>query len=377
MLRFILARLLSSVVVIWTVITLSFLLMRFAPGSPFDADRRLPAQVEANKWIDFGLGEEIVASIDGVVSLGPVVEGAQYAEGVLICTLTGSDGVVVQVPMTTAGKLVTLGVRDGDVVEADQRLAVVPKPMLDQYLSSLIRYATLDFGVTISSEGQRTVWENLTAALPISMELGLWALVLALLLGVGSGLLAGLKQNTWIDHTVMSAAMVGLSVPTIVSGPLFIVIFVYELEWFRYGSWETWQDKVLPIVTLGLVYTASFARLTRGGMLEVIRSDYIRTARAKGLSERTVVMRHALKGAMLPTVSYLGPAIARIVTGSIIVERVFGLPGLGEFFITPALNRDYPMVLGVVVLYAMLLVLMNLLVDIAYTFLDPRVSYER
>ena len=132
MLRFILARLLSSVVVIWTVITLSFLLMRFAPGSPFDADRRLPAQVEANKWIDFGLGEEIVASVDGVVSLGPVVEGAEYAEGVLICTLTGSDGEVVQVPMTTAGKLVTLGVRDGDVVEAGQRLAVGPKPMLDQ-----------------------------------------------------------------------------------------------------------------------------------------------------------------------------------------------------------------------------------------------------
>lgn len=377
MLRFILARLLSSVVVLWTVITLSFLLMRFAPGSPFDADRRLPAQVEANKWIDFGLGEEIVAPVAGEVRLGPVLEGGHYEAGTLIGTLTGADGSVSRVSMPTSGKLVTLSASDGDAMEAGQRFAVVPKSMLDQYLSSLARYATLDFGVTISSEGQRTVWENLMAAFPISMELGLWALVLALLLGVGSGLLAGLKQNTWIDHTVMSGAMIGLSVPTIVSGPLFIVIFIYGLEWFRYGSWETWQDKVLPIVTLGLVYTASFARLTRGGMLEVIRSDYIRTARAKGLSERTVVLRHALKGAMLPTVSYLGPAIARIVTGSIIVERVFGLPGLGEFFITPALNRDYPMVLGVVVLYAMLLVLMNLIVDIAYTYLDPRVSYER
>lgn len=377
MLRFVLQRLAGSVLVLWCIVTASFFLMRFAPGSPFDADRRLPPVVEANKWIVYGMGEELVAPAEGRIRLAAgVFEGHEYPAGHVVATLASAAGDETPIAMETSGKLVSLAVETGDTVSAGARIAVVPKSLVAQYLSALAQYATLDFGVTISSDGQRTVKENLLLGLPVSAELGLLALLFALVFGLSAGLYAGLKQNTLGDHAVMSLSMVGLSVPTIVSGPLLILLFCFTFRVFPYGGWDTWQHKVLPVVTLGLVYTAYIARLTRGGMLEVIRSDYIRTARAKGLDERRVVVRHALKGAILPTVTFLGPAIAHIVSGSIVVERVFAIPGLAEYFVTPALNRDYPMVIGVVVLYSALLVLMNLAVDVAYTFLDPRVSYD-
>ena len=387
--RYLAGRLLSSVVVLWAIVTVSFLLMRFAPGSPFDADRRLPASVEANKWMVFGLGEELVAPVDGtVVAVGAAGEGQEIEAGALVCAIDrlGLDpvgrprtdaGERVEVTMPRAGRLVSVAVVAGQRVHQGERLAVVPRSLLAQYLTTLGRYARLDFGVTLSSDGQRTVAEELAAALPVSAELGLWALLLALLLGVSAGIFAGLRQNTWVDHAVMSVAMVGISVPTIVSGPVLIAVFAVWLGVLPAGGWESWPHRVLPVVTLALVYTAAFARLTRGGMLEVVRSDFIRTARAKGLGERAIVLRHAFKGAILPTVSFLGPAAAQIVTGSIVVEKVFGIAGLGDRFITPALNRDYPMVLGVVVVYSVVLVVANLLVDLAYAWLDPRVSYER
>jgi len=387
MLRFLTNRLFGAMVVLWAIITLSFLLLRFAPGSPFDQDRALPPAVEANKWIAFGLGEAIEAPEAGAITaVGDVVVSRDYDGGTLIATLTGESGSVHELRMPTSGTLVNLDVEVGEVLEAGARIAVVPKSLLSQYVTTLGRYATGDFGVTISSDGQRTVGENLALGLPVSLELGFWALLFSLFFGVGAGLYAGLKQNSWGDHLVMSLSMVGISVPTIVSGPVLILLCCYGVngftqatwgwELFAYGEWTTWRHKLLPVLTLGLVYTAIFARLTRGGMLEVIRSDYIRTARAKGLDERKVVLRHALKGAILPTVTFLGPAMARLVTGSIVVERIFGIPGLAEYFVTPAINRDYPMVLGVVVLYSTLLVTMNLLVDLAYTVLDPRVSYD-
>jgi oligopeptide transport system permease protein len=385
--RFIAHRALGAVVVLWAIITLSFLLLRFAPGSPFDQDRALPPAVEANKWIAFGLGEAIEAPEAGTITaLGQVEVSRDYASGTLVATLTTEAGVAHDLRMPTGGTLVNLSVDLGEVMEPGDPVAVVPKALWSQYLTTLGRYATGDFGVTISSDGQRTVVENLALGLPVSIELGFYALLFSLLFGVTAGLYAGLKQNSWADHAVMSLSMVGISVPTIVSGPVLILLCCYGIngytkahwgwELFAYGEWTTWRHKLLPVLTLTLVYTAIFARLTRGGMLEVIRSDYIRTARAKGLDERRVVLRHALKGAILPTVTFLGPAMARLVTGSIVVERIFGIPGLAEYFVTPAINRDYPMVLGVVVLYSALLVTMNLLVDIAYTLLDPRVSYE-
>lgn len=393
MLRFILKRLVGSVIVVWAIMTISFFLMRFAPASPFDAERKLPAAVEANKWLIFGMGEEQVSPVSGTVveiarvpapdgGLQPIVEGEEYEAGQLLCTIevdaaAGVSPVRVALTMDNGGRLVSFPVRLGEHLDVGARVAVTPKPLFEQYLSALGRYAQLDFGKPIASEGALTVSEKIWLGFPVSLELGLWALAIALLLGVAAGLLAGHQQNTWKDYTVMSGAMIGISVPPIVMGPLLTALFVLAAGWLPYGGWDAWDQKILPIATLSLTYVAMFARLTRGGMLEVIRSDYIRTARAKGLDERTIVLRHAFKGAVLPTVSFLGPAVARIITGSIVVERVFRVPGLSEYFVQPALDRDYPMVLGVVVFYSILIVGMNLLVDIAYTLLDPRVSYER
>jgi oligopeptide transport system permease protein len=221
-----------------------------------------------------------------------------------------------------------------------------------------------------------TVLETLEAGVPYTIQLGLQALLIAMLFGIPAGLFAGLKQNTMADYTTMTVAMVGVSVPNIVLGPLLILLFSLELGWFTAVGWEKWTDSILPSFTLGLYYAAYVARLTRGGMLEIIRKDFIRTARAKGLRERAVVFRHALKGALLPVVSYLGPALAALLTGSVVVEEIFNLPGIGTHFVRSALNRDYNLVLGTIILYASVLVLLNLVVDILYTFLDPRVSYD-
>lgn len=386
MLRFLTIRLFGGVATLLIIVTLSFFLMRFAPGSPFDEDRKLPAQVEANKWMWFGMGEEVLSPVAGKVTAigeGPdgrsLIEGADYEEGQLLLTVTPDDGSEARaILMPREGKLVALAVRVGDSVKVDMALAVVPKALFIQYVDTVINYAQGEFGVTISSEGERDVWENIELALPVSLELGFWSLLLAMIIGVMAGLFAGLKQNTFGDYTVMSASMVGISIPTIVSGPVLIALVLLGMPalGLKLGRWDTAIDRVLPVLTLSLVYIASFARLTRGGMLEIIHSDYIRTARAKGIPETQVVTRHALKGAILPTVSYLGPAAARIITGSVVVESVYNLPGLATHFIKPALARDYPMVLGVVVLYSAMLIVMNLAVDIAYTFLDPRVKLD-
>jgi len=385
MLRFILGRLFSSLVVLWVLVTLSFFLMRFAPGGPFDADKKLPAAVEANKWMRFSMGVELTARVAGTISQRATVteKVTELASGTTLAVITPESGPPQKITMPFDGQVVALKVNDGDKVEAGASIAVIPKPVFRQYLDSIGAYLTLDFGVTITSDGQRTVNEELMRALPISLTLGGFAMFFALLLGVPAGLIAGLRHNSWLDHSVMSASMVGISIPTMVSGPILISLFALGLGWFPAQKWEaatadwsTWQHRVLPVITLGLAYVPTIARLTRGGMLEVIRSDWIRTARAKGLTDGTIVRRHAMKGAILPLVSWLGPGMASIITGSVVVESLFGIPGLAENFVKPALNRDYPMVIGVVVVYAAILVLLNLVVDIVYTFLDPRVSLD-
>jgi oligopeptide transport system permease protein len=221
-----------------------------------------------------------------------------------------------------------------------------------------------------------TVIETLGAGLPFTIQLGLQGLLVALVLGVPAGLIAGLKQNQGADYGVMAVAMLGVSVPNFVLGPLLILLFSLKLGWFKAVGWTSWTDSILPSITLGLYYAAYIARLTRGGMLEIVRQDYIRTARAKGLTERVVVMRHALKGALLPVVSYLGPALAAMLTGSVVVEEIFGIPGIGKDFVRSALNRDYNLVLGSIFLYSTILVGLNLVVDVLYTTLDPRVRYD-
>lgn len=248
------------------------------------------------------------------------------------------------------------------------------EPVIEQYFWYLSLLAQGDLGPSIKQNAP--VEEIVFEAVPYSLIIGAQAMLFALLLGIPIGLVAGLKQNTGVDYGAMGFAMIGVSIPNFVLGPILILIFASGLGWFRSGGWTGWPDSILPSISLGLFYTAYVARLTRSGMLEVIRQDYIRTARAKGLTERLVVARHALKGAILPVVSYLGPAFASVLTGSVVIEKVFNVPGLGTFFVDAAFNRDYFLVLGVIMVYSSLLVTLNLVVDVLYSVIDPRVSYD-
>lgn len=219
-----------------------------------------------------------------------------------------------------------------------------------------------------------SVREIIAQALPVSLTLGLMALAFALLTGVPLGMWAAMRRNRWPDRAAMGLALLGLCVPNFVLGPLLILVFVFALGWFPVGGIGTLQQLVLPAVTLGAVRAASIARLMRAGALEVLQQDFVRTARAKGLGERAVLAKHVLRLAILPVVSYLGPAVASVLVGSVVVEQIFSVPGLGSFFVNAALNRDYTLAMGAVLLYSTLLIALNLLVDILYSVLDPRVE---
>jgi oligopeptide transport system permease protein len=251
------------------------------------------------------------------------------------------------------------------------------RPWYVQYGRVLRNIATFDFGTSLKYEGQ-SVNQILWRALPVSASLGLTAYLLALLIGITTGTLAALKQNSWIDYASMSLAMLGISIPNFVLGPLLVLVFGLTLFWLPPALWNGFPSKsvVLPAITLSAIYIAYIARLTRSGMLEVMRSDYIRTARAKGLSERQVVFRHALRGGLLPVVSFSGPALAFLITGTVVVEKVFSLPGLGNYFINACFNRDEPLIIGIVAFIAVAVLAFNLLVDISYGFIDPRIRYR-
>jgi oligopeptide transport system permease protein len=300
---FVVRRLLLMIPTLWVIATLTFFMVRLAPGGPFLSERDIPAAAIHQLEKSYGLD----------------------------------------------------------------------RPLGEQYLTFLAHAARLDFGPSYKYPG-RQVREIIFEAFPVSLELGAWALLFAVLIGVPIGVIAALRQNTGADHAAMAAALAGVSIPNFVLGPL-LVLWV-SLTWFLLppALWEGPQSRVLPVLTLSTAYIAYIARLTRGGMLEVLRQDYIRTARAKGLPERAVVFKHALKLGILPVVSYLGPATARIIMGSIVVESVFAVPGLGRHLVNGAFNRDYTLVLGVVLFYAAFLMVLNLIVDVAYTRLDPRVE---
>lgn len=240
------------------------------------------------------------------------------------------------------------------------------------YMSDIVLH--FDFGPTYRSRG-RSVNDIFRDHLPVSAQLGVAAIAIALVIGIPLGIVAALKQNTFWDYLGMGLAIFGVSVPAIVLGPLLILIFALALKWFPVAGWGTPAKMVLPAFALGLRESAIIARLTRASMLQVIREDYIRTARAKGLAERAVMVRHALKNAFIPVATVLGPMFAALVTGTFIVEQIFAIPGLGKYFVTSITNRDYPVVMGTILLYAVFLVLANLAVDLTYAFLDPRIRY--
>jgi oligopeptide transport system permease protein len=305
MLRYSLRRAFGAIPTLFVLLTLAFFMIRLAPGGPFDADRRLPPDIEANLNQKYHLDE----------------------------------------------------------------------PLLNQYARYVGGVLQGDFGPSFKYR-DITVNQLIAQGFPVSMKLGIAAMVLALLLGVGLGTLAALRQNGLTDYSVMSIAMLGISIPNFVLAPLLILGLAVYLQWLPAGGLDSLRHYVLPVLTLAMPQVAYIARLTRGSMIEVLRANYVRTARAKGLPLRLVLFRHALPAAMVPVASYLGPAIAGIVTGSVVIETVFGIPGLGRYFVQGALNRDYTLVMGVVLFYGMLIILLNFFVDILYAWLDPRVKYS-
>lgn len=306
MLRFIIKRLFVAIPTLFVIITLAFFLMRAAPGGPFDTDRGLPPEIEANLNEKYHLDEPLI------------VQFGRYL---------------------------------GDI-------------------------ARLDFGPSFQYK-DFTVNELISQGLPVSLFLGFCAIGIALIIGVLLGTLAALKQNSYIDYTTMTFAMTGISIPNFVIAPLLVLAFAVYKDWFSAG-WEDGElrNVILPIFSLALVQVAYVARITRGSMIEVLRSNFIRTARAKGIPKSTVIFRHALKPALLPVISYLGPATAAVLTGSVVIEQIFQIPGLGRLFVQGALNRDYTLVMGIVIFYGILIIGFNFIVDILYAWLDPKIRYS-
>ena len=249
------------------------------------------------------------------------------------------------------------------------------KPLWRQYADYLGSLARGDLGPSFKYPN-RTVNEIIADKLPVSAELGALAILFALFLGISLGTLAAVFRNTWIDYAASGFGLLGISVPTFVVGPLLVLAFAIQLGWFNASGWYGASDRVLPTLVLGFAYAAPISRLTRGGMLEILGQDFIRTARAKGASEWRVITRHALRGGLLPVVSYLGPAVAGILTGSFVIETIFQIPGIGREFVNSAFNRDYTLVLGTVILYAVLIMALNLVVDVVQAWLNPKVRLE-
>ncbi len=307
MLGYTLKRLLGAIPTLLILLTLAFFMMRLAPGGPFDTEKSLPPEIQANLDRKYHLDE----------------------------------------------------------------------PLLQQYGRYLWDLLHGDFGPSFQYKDY-SVNELIATGFPVSMRLGVAAILIALVIGVTLGTLAALRQNRATDYTVMTLAMTGISIPNFVLAPILILVFAVHLGWLPAGGWNDgqWHNLLLPIVGLALPQIAYIARLMRGSMIEVLHSNAIRTARAKGLPERVVILRHALKPALLPVISFLGPATAAVITGSVVIEQIFGIPGLGRYFVQGALNRDYTLVMGVVVFYGTLIILFNFIVDLLYAALDPRVRYR-
>jgi len=309
MTKFIIRRFLSLIPTMFVIITLSFFLIRVAPGGPFSSEKNVPEQVLQNLLKKYHMDEPL---------------GKQYL----------------------------------------------------RYFGDVLRG---DFGPSFRYK-ESSVNELIAQSFPNSIVLGTVALIIATFLGIIVGIISAIKQNHWPDYLVMSIAVVGISVPLFVIGPVLQLAFAMKLHWLPVAGWITGRNGllalILPAITLAFPSFAYIARLSRASILEVLRSDYIRTARAKGLKESVVVSKHVLKGALLPVVSFVGPTFAGIITGSLVVESTFAIPGIGRIFVQSALNRDYTLIMAEVIVFSLLLVVMNFIVDVVYGFLDPRIAYK-
>jgi oligopeptide transport system permease protein len=263
-----------------------------------------------------------------------------------------------------------------EVAQALEAQYSLDQPLWQQYVSYLGDVIQGDFGPSFKYSG-RTVNELIAAGLPVTAELALYAMLVALFIGISAGVIAAIKPNTLQDYIPMSAAMLGICMPSFLLGPILILVFGIQLEWLPISGWgDIPGDKILPAITLGTGYAAYIARLSRGGMLEVLSQDYIRTARAKGLSERLIICKHALRGGLIPVIAFLGPAFAGLLGGSFVVETIFQIPGLGRFYVTSAFNRDYTMILGMTIFFAGLIIVFNLVSDLIALWLNPRLRQQ-
>ncbi len=249
------------------------------------------------------------------------------------------------------------------------------EPLWKQYVDYMYGFVRFDLGPSIAYK-TRTVNDILAQQWPVTAMLGLASFAIALFGGIPLGVISAVKQNSLADYTSMGISMLGLSIPNMALGPLLIWIFALKLKWFPVATWGSPIHVVLPAITLGTAYMASFARLTRASMLQVIREDYIQTARAKGVKHTTVMLKHALRNALIPVSTIAGPSFAGIMTGSMIVERIFAIPGIGKYYVTSVSNRDYPVIMATTLVFALAVVFMNMLVDISYGMLDPRIRYN-
>lgn len=306
MFKLIIKRLLEAIPTMFFLITVSFFMMRLAPGSPFTGEKNLPPAVLANIEAKYHLNE----------------------------------------------------------------------PIIMQYWHYLTQLVKGDFGPSFKYKDY-TINELLAQTLPVSVEIGIWAFIVALIIGISFGIIAALKQNSLIDYAVMTLAMVGVAIPNFVKAPLMVLLFAVILKWLPAGGWNggAFKNMILPVTALSVGYIAGISRIMRGSMIEVMNSQFIRTARAKGLPLRHIVLKHALRPAMLPVISYLGPAFVGIITGSIVIEVIFGLPGIGQLFVNGALNRDYSVVMTLTILVGVLTIFFNAVVDILYAIIDPKIKY--
>jgi oligopeptide transport system permease protein len=306
MLKFIIKRLLEAIPTLLVLVTVSFFMMRFAPGNPFSSERNLPPEVMANIEAKYGLD----------------------------------------------------------------------KPVSTQFLTYLENLAHGDLGPSFKYK-DFSVNELVHQSFPVSLEIGSFAFVFAVLIGVSFGIIAALRQNSWLDYLLMATAMFGVVVPSFVLAPVLVLLFAIFLHWLPAGGWHGGGASylVLPVVGMMMYYVSAIARIMRGSMIETLNSNFIRTAKAKGLPMHYIILRHALRPAILPVVSYLGPAFVGIITGSVVIETIFGLPGIGQLFVNGAMNRDYSMVMGVTILIGALTIAFNAVVDILYAIIDPKIRY--
>jgi ABC-type dipeptide/oligopeptide/nickel transport system permease component len=349
--RYIIRRLFYLLVVLLTVSAITFGLMHAVPGGPFTQEKALPPATIEILEEHYNLNDPLI------------VQYGRYL----------SDVMLPKISTTPPGN----SIRDDALLK---------------FNIGKVYVQWMNFGPSYAARN-RSVNDIFRDQLPVSMQLGVLALCVALLVGLPLGTIAALKQNTILDYLGMSVAIFGVSVPVIVLGPILIWIFGVTLKWLPPSGWgakppytlfflpselspDYFKYALMPAVALGMGGSAIIARLTRASLLQVIREDYIRTARAKGLKERAILIRHALKNAMIPVVTILGPMFASLVTGTFVTELTFGIPGMGRYFVTSITNRDYPVIMGTILLYAVFLVIANLLVDIVYGFLDPRISYN-